>query len=1199
MPDRTQRPTGRPADRIYRLAALLAFVAVVFPAGSHGRTGREVFRFDKQSLAFSEVSGYDVVRYAGIDLSCDVGKPQVPVKLVHVPVPAGMEITGVRIVRVEDETLAGEYRLFPVQPPQALSQPVSPFVAGNVSVYSSADAYPRDIVSVVSQGFAAGFNVGALVVYPVQYVPSERKLVFHSLIEIEITYAASARRPLRFRPNAYAEAMHRRSLGRILEHSEGLTRWYDVGPQAASDLPDEEHLYVIVTNDALAPAFQDLSDWKTQKGLSGEIVTTSWIASTYSGVDLGERIRNFITDAYQNWGTVWVLLGGDTAIIPARMTYAMDSGYGTNNNRIPCDLYYADLDGDWNANGNGVYGEVADDIDMYPEVFIGRASVEDTTEARNWARKVEIYEKRWMRPAGNEHELDMLFLAEVLWTDPYTNSGEGKDYIDETYVPDRFDPITKLYEALGNESYAAVMSALNSGQNIINHSGHASYAVMGIGATYLQTGDMDDLTNRYRPSILYSIGCWPAAFDADCIAEHFLTNRYGGGAAFIGNSRYGWGSPGNPLFGYSDRFDQRFFKALFADGVVHLGQALAAAKTVYVPFAQQENVYRWCEFEINLLGDPEMPVWTDAPQTMAVTHPSPVPVGDARLAVTAVGASSGLPVEGALVCLMKAGEVYATGLTASDGSVGIEISPATPTGELRLTVTASNMDAYTTVITVTTGEPFVQVASYACNGSEEGLVSPGVEVTMDACFKNYGSQAATGVSAVLHGWGEGVAMIDSFEVIGTLAPGDSALVPGAFRFSTGSGLENAKVLHLESEVTADGGKVWAGVVPVTCALPVLRYHHHTVMDVVSGDGDGSAEAGETVSLTVYAANDGLAAGEGVTATVSTGSPYLTFRSPALTYGDLPPGAGKNAHMEVLIDPSCPEPSFPVIRLQMSTEDGREFSDSLVLAVGVLGFFDDMEYVKGQWDTAGDPDLWHLSAHRAHSGTWSWYCGSEGVYKYGAGMDDTLAAAPATIGEDAWLSFWCWYECATYGNDGVFVEVNDGNGWATLDFLGSGGALAPLPVGNDWLEYTYDLSGYPPGTLVALRFRFVSDDDTALAEGVYIDDVRLGTATPDEAVGIEPPPAPLADALLQNYPNPFNPSTNLRFTLAQPKHIRLEIFDIRGACVRLLVDSRMPAGPNEILWDGRSDRGEPVSTGIYFCRLVTDGFSQTRKMVLLK
>ncbi len=77
--------------------------------------------------------------------------------------------------------------------------------------------------------------------------------------------------------------------------------------------------YVIVTSDALLTEFEDLADWKTRKGVQAAVRTVEWIDQTYpNGVDRAERIRFFIRDAYQNWGTLFVLLGGDTDVVPPR-----------------------------------------------------------------------------------------------------------------------------------------------------------------------------------------------------------------------------------------------------------------------------------------------------------------------------------------------------------------------------------------------------------------------------------------------------------------------------------------------------------------------------------------------------------------------------------------------------------------------------------------------------------------------------------------------------------------------------------------------------------------------------------------------------------------------------------------------------------------------------------------------------------------
>jgi hypothetical protein len=103
------------------------------------------------------------------------------------------------------------------------------------------------------------------------------------------------------------------------------------------------------------------------------------------------------------------------------------------------------------------------------------------------------------------------------------------------------------------------------------------------------------------------------------------------------------------------------------------------------------------------------------------------------------------------------------------------------------------------------------------------------------------------------------------------------------------------------------------------------------------------------------------------------------------------------------------------------------------------------------------------------------------------------------------------------------------------------------------------------------------------------------------VGIERPPvAASRNRLAQNYPNPFNPSTTIAFELRDRAHVTLRIYNVAGQLVRTLVDDvRAPGVPHTVEWDGRNTHGQAVSTGVYFYRVATRGFSSTRKMLLLK
>jgi len=94
-------------------------------------------------------------------------------------------------------------------------------------------------------------------------------------------------------------------------------------------------------------------------------------------------------------------------------------------------------------------------------------------------------------------------------------------------------------------------------------------------------------------------------------------------------------------------------------------------------------------------------------------------------------------------------------------------------------------------------------------------------------------------------------------------------------------------------------------------------------------------------------------------------------------------------------------------------------------------------------------------------------------------------------------------------------------------------------------------------------------------------------------------APAAYRAYDAYPNPFNPSCTIRFDLPEGAAVSLRVFDIRGTPVRTLVEGWRGPGVHKATWDGRSDDGSPLPSGIYFYSLRAGELATTRKMLLLK
>ena len=93
--------------------------------------------------------------------------------------------------------------------------------------------------------------------------------------------------------------------------------------------------------------------------------------------------------------------------------------------------------------------------------------------------------------------------------------------------------------------------------------------------------------------------------------------------------------------------------------------------------------------------------------------------------------------------------------------------------------------------------------------------------------------------------------------------------------------------------------------------------------------------------------------------------------------------------------------------------------------------------------------------------------------------------------------------------------------------------------------------------------------------------------------------PRTTALAGATPNPFNPKTSISFDLAAAGHVRLEVYDLRGALVRTLLGADLAAGRHEIPWDGRDAAGRAVSSGAYLAHFAADGVQQTQKLMLVR
>jgi hypothetical protein len=136
-----------------------------------------------------------------------------------------------------------------------------------------------------------------------------------------------------------------------------------------------------------------------------------------------------------------------------------------------------------------------------------------------------------------------------------------------------------------------------------------------------------------------------------------------------------------------------------------------------------------------------------------------------------------------------------------------------------------------------------------------------------------------------------------------------------------------------------------------------------------------------------------------------------------------------------------------------------------------------------------------------------------------------------------------------------------------------------------------------GTAAAMST--ANSTDYALTGGDAVFTNNAGTSFTVQSTVTAVGPVGQEDQLYQNYPNPFNPSTEIAFTMSRGGNAVLRIYDVEGKLVTTLVERNVESGQHRIQWNGNDANGRRVGSGIYFYRLLTPDFEQTRKMVLLK
>lgn len=611
--------------------------------------------FSKEKVNIKDISENQnklkTIDYDGLSSDLKEGFPLIPYKYLKFYISDNHSDFGINIVKLKKESiiLDAKLQIAPAPIPTSTNANTILVASRNKESFNPNLTYPESPVSIVSDGFIDG-NIRVLIVRvsPVQYNEAGLLAVINTAIDFEIVTVKNSilsqkKTPINpkiKRKSSLVNSLQLDNRDELLKKSANLTS--SVSLRSASmissiSLPVYE--YTVITSESLAPSFEKLISWKRMTGVSAGVVTMQSILNEpeiigdeISGInDDAGKLRSYLTYAWQN-GAIYVLLGGQDSIVPVRNSIPWDN-YSTLETNVPTDLYFSDLNGNWNYDNDSYYGEeYGDRVDYNPELYVGRILCKNSLEVGNYTNKLLMYERNpgngdysYLNKAfySQEDQLQQLQQANYIANQlsPIFNSydiyEEYPSYYDPSPTfPTGRDVITKMNERYGLFGWFGHggdygISTLHSG-NDDNWYWKGMTSIDSFkGAYQEESGNgLDSLTNKNYPALAYTIACTVVPYDKYnfsnvpfSFGESFTVAGDFGGPAFLGNTRWG--------FVYTSHLLFRKFIDVLADADYHLGTAEALSKSEYT-----SGDKHWLALTHNLIGCPESQMWSTTPTTL-------------------------------------------------------------------------------------------------------------------------------------------------------------------------------------------------------------------------------------------------------------------------------------------------------------------------------------------------------------------------------------------------------------------------------------------------------------------------------------------------------------------------------------------------------------------------------------------------------
>lgn len=1098
----------------------LSLIMILFLAIQiHAETIEKTYFFNDFQVRATKGNYYMIDADGALNTAL-IGQPLLPWFAANFVLPPGEEIASVEFIGNDLVTMAGNYQLMPKQYVQPISKGKSGEFAKDENIYQSNEAYPIIGNQTHNTQFWAGHGIGTVNYTPFVYHAKSGEINYYRQVSLVIKTKATEKAQAALQ---LINSSNNQLVSEFIENPESLKDY----PQMASS-KSTDYDYLIITPEEFVSEFDALVYHYLIRGMKTVVKSKEEILAEMDGQDAQEKIRNYIIQEYTANNVSYVMLGGDVEHIPYRGFYcSVQSSSVYEDDNIPSDLYYSALDGNWNTDGDGKWGEIGED-DLLPEVAVARFSFSNTTELASMLNKTTNYQSNPV--LGNlGHPLmagEHLYDAPTTWGSDYLElmiGYQNENGYETTGIPEE-NTITKLYDMESTWNTTMLTSEINQGKNFVHHVGHANENTV---MKYYTS----DITNSafsgangidHQFTNVYTHGCICGSFDAsDCIAEQMVKiDNFA--AAFVGNSRYGWFNEGQTE-GPSAHIHREFVNALYHEREYRIGMAHMISKFETAPWVNaagqhEEGALRWCFYDCNVLGDPAMGIWTAEPREIYVEYPTTISIGQETFEVSVTTASSDVPYAMNATLIMD-DDIYGTSDFPDTGMLEMEIDPVfTNVGTATLWVTGYNLIPQSFEVQIIPAEGayvvFAGCEIEDASGNNNGMLDYGEIVSLNMSLENVGAIAAESIVANISCSNSDITINTATATYGDIAGNTTVELESAFEITASNDIEDGSPVVFDLEFVGDNG-TWEGQMTIIAHAPAFEIVSFSLNDE-AGNNNGRLDPGETVIFSVDVANTGSSLSPDLNNVLTSDSDFITISNGTQSHDAL--ASAEEAELSFEISVSASAQIGDIAHLMMDVDAGEYgVYMSYYFTVGLqVEDWETAGFDQYEWETSGEAP-WSITSTNPYEGD---HCAGSGTISHNQSSDMFMEAD--VLNNDS-ISF--YYKVSSEGNYDFLrfsIDENEMDKWSGEEAW-TRKAYA-VTAGSHSFSWSYTKDGSAS-----------NGDDKAWVD--YIVFPALGLINNVAQLGQE--------LSLDFYPNPVMETAYLQFENIEEQVISIQLIDPLG------------------------------------------------------